>query len=67
MAKVILTKEARQADRIIRCLPKQKQCADVLGISPQLMHYRLANVYPEQLVETIKLLDLAGYQITEKE
>lgn len=66
MAKVILTSEARQADRIIRCLPKNIICAKRLGISPQLMGYRIKNMYPAQFTEFIKLLDLAGYEIREK-
>lgn len=67
MAKVILTKEARQADKIIRCLPRQIDVADKLGISKQLARYRILNVYPSMIVECIKLLDLAGYEIKEKE
>lgn len=67
MAKVILNKEARQADRIIRCLPRQTEVASRLGISRQLARYRIKNVYPSMIVELINVLDLAGYQITEKE
>ena len=33
MAKVILTKESRMADRILRCLPKKTQVAAELGIA----------------------------------
>ena len=66
MAKVILTREAKMADRIIRCLPRQKDVAEALGESPQLIHYRLKEVYPKQIAELITLLDLAGYEIKEK-
>lgn len=66
MARTILTKERRQADRIIRCLPKQVTVADALHISPQLTSYRINNVYPEQIAELITILDLAGYEIVEK-
>lgn len=67
MAKVILTKEARMADKIIRLLPKQKIIADELGISTQMVSYNMKRVYPEQLQDTIKLLGLAGYEIRERE
>lgn len=66
MPKVILTKESRMADRIIRSLPQQKEVAKKLNISQQLVSYRIKNVYPTELVELIKLLDLAGYEVTEK-
>lgn len=67
MAKVILTKESRMADRIIKCLPKQVTVAKALGESPQLISYRMKNIYPKQISELITLLDLAGYEIREKE
>lgn len=67
MAKVILTKSARLVDRILRCLPKQKEVAAVLGESPQTINYRIKNVYPKTLSELIILLELAGYEIKEKE
>lgn len=67
MAKVILSKEGRLADRIIRCLPKQRRVAEALGESPQLISYRIKNIYPQQISELIVLLDLAGYEIKEKE
>lgn len=67
MPKVILTKEARMADRIIRCLPRNKEVAAVNGISQQAQLYRTKNVYPKLLVEIIHVLDMAGYEIREKE
>lgn len=67
MAKVILSREGRLTDRILRCLPKQKTVAEVLGESPQAINYRIKNVYPKQIRELIILLDLAGYEIKEKE
>lgn len=66
MAKVILTEEARKADRILRCLPKKTQVAAELGISRQAYGYRFLNVYPKTFPEFIKMLDLAGYEIREK-
>lgn len=67
MAKVILTKESKLANRIIRCLPKQKVIADELGISQQLVSYRLKNTYPSEIAEFSKLLKLAGYEVVESE
>lgn len=66
MAKVILTKESRLADRILRCLPKKTQVAAELGISRQAYGYRFSEVYPRTFPEFIKMLDLAGYEIREK-
>ena len=40
MAKVIFTKEARYADKIIRCLPAPIKVAETLGISRQLARYK---------------------------
>lgn len=67
MAKVILTSEARLADRIIRCLPQNSKVAAVNGLSRQAQSYRTKNIYPRMLQEAIKILDLAGYEIKEKE
>ena len=66
MAKVILTKESRLADRILRCLPKKTQVAAELGISRQAYGYRFSEVYPRTFPEFINMLDLAGYEIREK-
>ena len=66
MAKVILTEEARKADRILRCLPKKTQVAAELGISRQAYGYRFSEVYPRIFRDFIKMLDLAGYEIREK-
>lgn len=67
MAKVILTPEARLSDRIIRSLPKNKDVAAVNGLSQQAQLYRTRNVYPKLIVEMIHVLDLAGYEIKEKQ
>lgn len=67
MAKVILTKERRMADRIIRSLPKQTLVASELGVSPQKLNYRIKNVYPDEMAEFIKVIELAGYEIAERE
>lgn len=67
MAKVILTKERRMADRIIRCMPSGAEIGRQLGESSQIMNYRKREVYPKVLPELIKVLDLAGYEIKERE
>lgn len=67
MARTILTKEARLVDKIIRCLPKQDDISEALGRPQQTVSYRIRKVYPALLREVIVLLDLAGYEIREKE
>ena len=67
MPKVILTKEQRLADRIIKCLPQQQTVASELGYSQQTTSYRINHVYPKAIVEVIKLMKLAGYDVVESE
>ena len=67
MAKVIIGKEQRLADRIIRCLPKQQIIAEELGMSQQMVSYRINHKYPDELAEFIKVLKLAGYDVVESE
>lgn len=74
MPKVYLTKKEVQeakirnlAKRIIRCLPKNVTVAEALGNSQATQSYRKNHVYPEMLAECIKILDLAGYEVTEKQ
>jgi len=67
MAKVILNKNRRKAERIIRCLPRNIEVAEALGNSQQKQLYRTEHVYPEVIAELITVLDLAGYEIREKD
>lgn len=74
MPRVFLTEKQRadakvrnQAKRIIRCLPANYLLAAELGNTQQKQIYRTKEVYPEMLTEAIRVLDLAGYEIVEKE
>jgi len=74
MPRVYITEEQRAeakvktfANRIIRCLPQNYKVAAVLGNSQAKQSYRTKEIYPGMLAEAIKLLDLAGYEIKEKE
>lgn len=69
MPKSTLTWYKSKAKRIlndIRCV-KHTALATALNESPQVISYRLKNVYPEVFEDVIRLLDLAGYEIKEKE
>lgn len=67
MAKIILSKERRQADRIVRSIPQPVKVAERLNISRQLARYHINTLYPRILEELIIVLDMAGYEIREKE
>ena len=69
MAKSSLTWYKSQATRICKDLRliKQQDIATELNISQQLASYRLRKVYPKMFEDLIRLLNLAGYEIKEKE
>lgn len=69
MAKSNLTWYKSKATRILKDLRliKQQDIATELNISQQLASYRLRNVYPKMFEDLIRLLNLAGYEIKEKE
>lgn len=46
---------------------QQKELAKAINISPQLMNYRIKNVYLSDLEDWIRLLNVIGYEIVEKE
>lgn len=48
-------------------LLKQKDIAFEINESQQTVSYRLKKVYPEVLPDLIRILDMAGYEIKEKE
>lgn len=66
MPRVYLSKEERQAARVIRSLPRNVDVARRLNESRQTIGYRKKNVYQKMLEEALILLDLAGYEIKEK-
>lgn len=68
MARVSLTKHGSQVRRIlndIRML-KQSDIANEICESQQTVSYRLRHVYPRVIEDLITILDMAGYEITEK-
>lgn len=58
--------KTKEVMRAIRGL-KQKDIADTICESPQVISYRLKNVYEKELEDFILILDLAGYEIKKKE
>lgn len=68
MARCYLTKHGSEANHILKVIKglKQKDIADELGQSRQVISYRMKNVYPKEIEEFITILDMAGYDIVER-
>lgn len=64
-----LTWYKTKTNRIMRDIRtvKQKEIAQEINESIATVSYRLKNVYPRFLEDMIRILDLAGYEIKEKE
>ncbi len=45
---------------------KQKDIANEIDESQQVVSYRINNVYEKEFAELIQILNLAGYEIREK-
>ena len=69
MPKSTLTWYKTKSNRIMRDVRalKRQDIATEINESHQLISYRIKNVYPEQLEDWIRILNLAGYEIVEKE
>ena len=69
MPKSTLTWYKTKSNRILKDfkLLRQKDIAIAINESQQTISYRLRNVYPEVLPDLIRILDLAGYEIKEKQ
>ena len=69
MPKCALTWYKSKANRILKDfrLLKQKDIAREINESQQTVSYRLNKVYPEVLPDIIRILNMAGYEIVEKE
>lgn len=69
MPKSTLTWYKSKSKRIMRDVRalKRKDIATEINESHQLISYRIKNVYPGQLEDWLRILDLAGYEIVEKE
>ena len=58
--------KSRRIMKDIRAL-KQREIAEAICESQQTVSYRVRNVYEKELDDFILILDLAGYEIKEKE
>lgn len=69
MPKCSLTWYKSKSNRLLKDfrLLKQKDIATTINESQQTVSYRLRKVYPEVLPDIIRILDMAGYEIKEKE
>lgn len=69
MPKSTLTWYKTKSNRILKDfkLLKQKDIAVEINESQQTVSYRLRNIYPEVLPDLIRILNMAGYEIVEKE
>lgn len=69
MSKCTLTWYKSRAKRIMRDVKalKRQQIATEINESHQVISYRVNNVYAKQLEDWIRILNLAGYEIVEKE
>jgi len=68
MAKSTLTWYKTRTNRIMRDVKalKQKDIAREINESQQVVSYRIKNVYEHELNDWLRILDLAGYEVTEK-
>lgn len=69
MPKSTLTWYKSKSNRLLKDfrLLKQKDIAIAINESQQTVSYRIRKVYPIVLPDLIRILDLAGYEIKEKE
>lgn len=69
MPKSTLTWYKTKTKRIMRDVRalKQKDIANEINESQQTISYRINHVYEKELTDWIRILNLAGYEINEKE
>lgn len=69
MAASSLTWYKTKAKKLIKAIrfEKQTEMATLLNIPQPTYSYRIRNVYPSYLEDLLRLLDVAGYQVVEKE
>lgn len=69
MPKSTLTWYKTKTKRIMRDVRalKQKDIAHEINESQQVISYRINNVYERELTDWIRILNLAGYEIRERE
>lgn len=69
MAKSSLNWYKGQAKNIMNALWRINQTTianEVNASSKQVISYRMRNVYPRQIEEWLRLLELAGYEVVQK-
>lgn len=70
MARSSLTWYKTKSNKLMKLLRAEKQ-QDVANLlnekSRQVISYRMREVYPEQLEDWLRLLDLIGYEVKEKD
>lgn len=69
MPKSTLTWYKTKSKRIVNELKliKQKELASAINESQQTVSYRINHLYQEQLEDWLRLLDILGYEVKEKE
>lgn len=58
--------KARRIMRDVRAL-KQRDIAREINESQQTISYRINNIYERELTDWVRILNLAGYEIVERE
>jgi len=68
MPKCSLTWYKSKSKRIMRDVKalKRQDIATEINESHQTISYRIKNVYPDQLDDWVRILNMAGYEIVEK-
>lgn len=69
MAASSLTWYKTKAKKLIKAIRFEKQgdMAALLNMPQPTFSYRIRNVYPGMLEDLLRLLDVAGYEVVEKE
>ena len=68
MARSYITKHGKKVRQIMNAVTRlrQKDIADEIGESQQVVSYRIRNKYPEIFEEMITILEMAGYEVVER-
>ena len=68
MARSYITKHGKKVRQIMNAVTRlrQKDIADEIGESQQVVSYRIRNKCPEIFEEMITILEMAGYEVVER-
>ena len=68
MARSYITKHGKKVRQIMNAVIRlrQKDIADEIGESQQVVSYRIRNKYQEIFEEMITILEMAGYEVVER-